>query len=139
MGEQRGDRVAFYERYIARCNQYRFDELGEFVDADVRVHGPEGTRGLGPYVAGLRAVVDAFPDFHWRLEHLLVDGEWLSARLTDTGTHTGTFLDIPATGQSVSVQELAVYRLADGRIVECWGDLGAAVRDRLIPSRGPRR
>ena len=83
------------------------------------------------YVAGLRAVVGAFPDYHWDLRHLLVDGNWLSAHLDDTGTHAGTFLGVPATGRAISTQELAIYRVDSGRIVECWGDLGSAVRDQL--------
>ena len=50
------------------------------------------------------------------MRHLLIDGWWLSAHLTDTGT--------AATGQARQrVQEFAVYRLAGGRIVEVWGDL----------------
>lgn len=61
-----------YRRYLERCNQHRFEELGEFVDAEVRVNGV--ATDLGAYAAGLRWVVDAFPDYHWELQHLLVDG-----------------------------------------------------------------
>lgn len=121
----------FYERYIARCNEHRFDELDEFVDAEVVVGGAEPRHGVGPYAAGLRDVVTAFPDFHWEVRHLVVDGQWLSARLTDTGTHTGTFLDIPPTGRSITAQELAMYRLDNGKIVHCWGDLGATLYEQL--------
>ena len=32
---------------------------------------------------------------------------------------------------SASVQELVIYRVADGRIAECWGDLDSTVRDEL--------
>ena len=47
--------------------------------------------------------------------HLLIDGCWLSAYLTDTGTAAGN--------RPVNLQEFAVYRLVGGRIVEVWGDL----------------
>jgi steroid delta-isomerase-like uncharacterized protein len=119
----------FYQRYLECCNERRFDELGEYVAEDVSVNGE--MCGLEQYAAGVRAVVEAFPDYRWDLQQLLVDGNMLAARLTDTGTHTGTFLDVPATGQTISVQELAMYRLSNGRIVESWGDLGFVVRDRL--------
>ncbi len=121
--------MAFYRRYLQRCNDRRFEELGEFVHEDVRVN--ETQQGLDQYVAGLRAVVEAFPDYHWDLRHLLVDGNWLSARLIDTGTHAGTFRGVAATGRTIKVQELALYELADGKIIECWGDLGTSVRDAL--------
>jgi predicted ester cyclase len=69
MKTEREDILAFYGRYLARCNEHRFDDLGEFVADDV--NGP--TQGLSRYIAGLRAVVDAFPDYQWQLQHLLVD------------------------------------------------------------------
>jgi predicted ester cyclase len=111
-----GDRAeleAFYRRYLQRCNEHRFGELGEFVDEHVEVNGV--ARNLRWYAGGLGAVVAAFPDFHWDLRHLLVDGCWLSARLADTAT--------TAAGRAVSLHELAMYRVAGGRIVEVWGDL----------------
>jgi predicted ester cyclase len=107
---------AFYRRYLMRCNEHRFGELGEFV-AD-GVNGPG--EGLGLYIAGLRAVAEAFTDYHW-----------LAARLYGTGTHTGTFRGIAATGRQIRTQELVIYRVADGKIVESWGDLGSTVRDEL--------
>ena len=123
------DPADFYRRYIAVCNAHRFTDLGAFVGEDVRVN--DVPRGLDEYIAGLRAVVDAFPEYHWEPRQLVVDGDCLSVRLTGTGTHTGTFLGIPATGRVITVRELAMYRIHDGKIAECWGDLGSSVRDRL--------
>ena len=114
----RAELVAFYRRYINRCNEHRFDELHEFVDQNVEVNG--AVHGLRKYGAGLRSVVEAFPNFHWELQHLLIDDGWLAAHLTDTGTSTA--------GRSVTIQEFAIYRLAGDRIVAVWGDLD---KDRL--------
>ncbi|WP_424186283.1 hypothetical protein ACOBQX_00330 [Actinokineospora sp. G85] len=50
-------------------NDRRFEELGEFIHEDVRVNDTQ--QGLHRYVAGLRAVVEAFPDYHWDLRRLL--------------------------------------------------------------------
>jgi predicted ester cyclase len=127
---RRAELTAFYRQYLQCCNERRFEELGEFVHEDVRVDDTQ--QSLEQYVAGLRAVVEAFPDYHWDLRRLLVEGDWLSAHLTDTGTHGGAFLGVPATGRKISVQELAMYRVAGGRIVESWGDLGSSVRDQLV-------
>ena len=107
---------AFYRRYLQRCNEHRFDELGEFVERNVEVNGERlGFRG---YAEGLAAVVEAFADYHWDLRRVLVDGCWLSAHLVDTGTTRA--------GRSVSTQEFAMYRVAGSRIVEVWGDLDRA-------------
>ncbi|GAB2673349.1 hypothetical protein GCM10009743_57100 [Kribbella swartbergensis] len=114
---------------MARCNEHRFEELDEFVDVDVQINGKPA--GVEQYGAGLRSIVEAFPDLHWELQHLLVDGDWLSAHLVDTGTHRGPFLGIPPTGRAITVQEFAVYELSGGKIVNCWGDLDSAIHTQL--------
>ena len=59
----------------------------------------EGRDGFKEYV---RAVRRAFPDFHNHVEELVAEGDRVVARLTDTGTHTGTLFDIAPTGRRVS-------------------------------------
>jgi steroid delta-isomerase-like uncharacterized protein len=115
---RRREAEQFYRDYNGLCNAHRFDELGAFVATDVVVN--DAAQGLDAYVAGLKDVVRAFPDYRWNLRHLLINGTWLTARFLDTGTHRGEFLGVPATGRAVSLQELAVYRLEAGRIAEVW-------------------
>ncbi|KAF0845309.1 ester cyclase [Nocardia caishijiensis] len=119
-----------YRRYIGLCNARRFAELREFVAPEVIAS--ETARGVDEYIAGIEAVVTGFPDYHWDLRHLLVDGTWLAARLLGTGTHTGPFRGLAATGRAVRVQELAMYRTHTGMITRCWGDLGSTLRDELV-------
>jgi predicted ester cyclase len=127
MDSAREELSAFYARYLTRCNEHRFDELGEFVADDV--NGP--TEGLSRYIAGLRAVSQGFADYQWDLQQLLVDNQWLAARLYGSGTHTGTFRGVAPTGRRIRTQELVIYRVSDTKIVESWGDLGSTVRDEL--------
>jgi predicted ester cyclase len=108
-----------YERYLQRCNDHQFDRLHEFVHERVEVNGL--LRDLTWYAAGLRRVTDEFPDFHWTLEHLVIDGSWLAAHLTDSYTTPSR--------QAATYQELAMYRFKDGRIAQVWGDLE---QERLI-------
>jgi predicted ester cyclase len=112
------DERAFYRSYLARCNEHRFDELADFVAPDVVVDDQEC--GLNAYAASLHELGRAFPDYHWQLRHLLVDGDLLAAHLRDTGTHGGPWLGVAATGRTVAIAEYAVYRLRDGRIAEVW-------------------
>jgi predicted ester cyclase len=115
---QKTELVAFYRRYNQRCNEHRFPELGEFVADDVVVNGePDGLSG---YISGLQAVVEAFPDYRWDLQHLLVDPPWISAHFHDSGTHRGAFTGIAPTGRPVTTQEFALYRVDAGKIVEAW-------------------
>lgn len=125
----RAEVTAVYERYLACCNDHRLDDLGDLVAEDVSGSGP--VDGRAAYVDGVRAVLTGFPDYRWELQQLLVDGDTVCARLTGSGTHTGVFSGVAPTGRRVSTQELVVYRVVDGRIARCWGDLFPVVRDAL--------
>jgi aspartyl-tRNA synthetase len=118
MSQPSAELGSFYRRYLSQCNEHRFADLGEFIADDVQVNGQ--VQGLRCYVDGLQAVVRAFPDYHWDLRHLLIDGSWLAAHFIDTGTHRGEFLNAAATGRRVSTQEFALYRIDEGKIVEIW-------------------
>jgi predicted ester cyclase len=124
----RNEHLALYRRYLERCNQHLFDELGEFVAKEVG----GSTEGLANYIKGCSDVVAAFPDYRWSLKHAIVDGDWLAARLIGTGTHAGNFRGVAPTGRTISTQEIVMYRFADGKIAECWGDLHTTVRDELV-------
>lgn len=129
MGLERADVVALYERYLTCCNEHRVEDLGEFVSEQVSGSGP--VDGLAAYVDGVEAVCVAFPDYHWDLQELVVEDDTIAARLIGQGTHTAPFSGIAPTGRRISTQELVVYRIADGKIARCWGDLFPVVRDAL--------
>jgi predicted ester cyclase len=127
MGLERADVVALYERYLARCNEHRFDSLGDFVSDQVA--GSGAVDGLAGYIDRLRSVSTGFPDYHWDLQELIVEQDTIAARLIGQGTHTGPFGGVAATGRRISTQELVIYRVTDGKIAQCWGDLFPVVRD----------
>ena len=115
---RRSEAAAFYRHYMAACNAHAFDRLSDFVAEDVRVN--DEPQGLTAYVAGLRAVVRAFPDYHWEIRGLLIDGDSIAAHFVDTGTHRGEFLGVAPTGRRITTREFAVYQLRDDRIAEVW-------------------
>ena len=129
MALERADVVALYERYLTRCNEHRFDQLGEFVSE--HVGGSGAVDGLAGYIDRVKAVWTAFPDYRWELQELVVEEDTIAARLIGQGTHTGPFSGIAPTGRRITTQELVIYRFADGKIVHCWGDLFPVVRDAL--------
>ena len=99
MGLERADLAAVYERYLTRCNEHRFDQLGEFVSEQVSGSGP--VDGLAGYIDGVKAVCTAFPDYRWELQELVVEEDTIAARLIGQGTHTGPFSGIaPPAGRS---------------------------------------
>lgn len=49
---------------------------------------------------------------------LVAEGDVVVKRYTFTGTHTGDFAGIPASGARVAVAGSELYRIRDGKVVE---------------------
>lgn len=79
--------------------------------SDEPLHGPTG------WLKVLRAMRSAFPDIRWRVIETITEAPTLVARFTVTGTHSGDFLGIPATGRAVTFEATNFYRFEEGKIV----------------------
>lgn len=100
--------------YLTSLNDRRLDQLGDHVHDEIAFNGQPVA--LADYAAAIAGNIDLVPDFRWSVEDLVVEGDVVAVRLTDTGTPTGTWLGIPPTGASFSIAEWAVYRYRGGRI-----------------------
>jgi len=61
---------------------------------------------------------------------LVADGDRVVNHSRTTGTHTGEFLGIPATGKRITVDHVEIWRIEGDKIVEQWG--GTWEFDRII-------
>lgn len=68
---------------------------------------------------------------------LLAEGDRVVTRYLSTGTHRGPFWGLAPTGILITVHEMSIYRIADGKVIEQWccideldrlTQLGAATR-----------
>ena len=77
----------------------------------------------------------AFSNVHTTIHHLLAEGDKVVVHATSTGTHTGEFMGKPPTGKQLSQTTIRIYRIADGKIVENWDDVGLQKDfDQFFPS-----
>jgi steroid delta-isomerase-like uncharacterized protein len=81
---------------------------------------PGQVGGREGFEQAVRMMHAAFPDIHYTIEDMIVEGDRIATRWTLQGTHEGEFLGIPATGKQVSVKGIHILRFAGGKIVECW-------------------
>ncbi len=63
----------------------------------------------------------AFSDIRVDIEDLIGEGDKVVCRFMTSGTHRGEFMGIPPTGKQFKIMEMRTYRIAGGKIVECWG------------------
>jgi len=98
--------------------------MDELYAADFVVHGSaegEDIHGLKNVKQSMREYLNAFPDLHYALDDMIVEGDKVVVRCTVTGTHKGEFMGIPPTNKKVKVQAIAIDRVVGGKIVEEWG------------------
>ena len=62
------------------------------------------------------------PDFRTEIQDLIAENDKVVARVLMTGTHTGDFYGIPATGKHVEFTGVFIVRIVNGKIVEHWGE-----------------
>ena len=72
----------------------------------------------------------AFSDVTREQVVLVADGDRVVNHFRTTGTHTGEFLGMAATGKRVTIDNIEIWRIEGDKIVEHWG--GAAEYDRVI-------
>jgi predicted ester cyclase len=60
----------------------------------------------------------AFTDRDYITEQFMADGEWASCFGHIEGTHSGTFMGIPATGKRVKIPYMDFWRIEGGRIAD---------------------
>jgi predicted ester cyclase len=72
----------------------------------------------------------AFASYRHVIEDQLSQDDRVVTRVTATGVHTGDYRGVRGDGREVSIQGIAIHRIADGKIAEHWGrtDLASLLR-----------
>ena len=96
--------------------------IDEIYDADYVFHGPPSTHVVLRGPEGYKQVVTlyrtAFPDAHFTIEEMVVEGDSIALRWTFRGTHKGDLMGISPTGKSITNLGITISHFANGKIVE---------------------
>jgi predicted ester cyclase len=135
---QANEMKALASRFIEEAwNQGALEVIDEVYAQDCPLNGkPMGTEGFKKFIGMFRA---AFPDIHLTIEEQLVIGDKLVSRTRTRGTHTGSFMGAPPTGNQIDVSAIAISRFENGKIIEEWENndgLGMYRQLGLLPTRG---
>ncbi len=115
---------AYYRRYIACLNERRLDEAALFYAEELNYNGEMMSRDRWRRTA-IEESLAAIPDFKWQVEHLVIDGDFLAARLRDSGTLRLRWRGLVPTGKFAVFGENVFYRFQGERINEVWSIVDA--------------
>ena len=76
--------------------------------------------GREVYKQFVERLYQGVPDLRPEEQHILVEGDQLMAMTSWRGTHTGTFLGVPATGTNITFATADRYQLVDQLLFRHW-------------------
>ena len=111
-------------RYQEIYNTNDLDALSEVLSEDLLT--PKIMPGIPTGIQGAKAahriMLAGFPDYQTIIDDLIAEDDKVVARITMSGTNTGSFMGIPPTGKQVSFTGIYIARIANGKIAEHWGE-----------------
>ena len=127
----------FFEEGPSKGNLNAADEL---LSPDFTLHVPlpvsAGIEGIDEVIIMCRA---AFEHLNVTIEDMIAEGNNVTARFTAHGIHKGDFMGLQATGKPITMTDIEIFRIKNGKIIELWGEanlLGLMQQLGILPSPG---
>ena len=115
--------------------QGKVEVIDEVLHSDFVCYDPNSEAGEVRGAETIKGEVgyfhNAFPDFFWRVEDQVAEGDKVISRYTFGGTHQGEFFGIAGTGKRIEITGINIDRFdEDGKLIEEWAeyDLLGAMR-----------
>jgi len=110
--------------YDEAFSKGKLSVVDELVDRNFVEHEPLPP-GFKPGIEGVKQLITSlrtgFPDIQAAVNDVVSEGDKVWARATISGTHRGTFMDMPPTGKKVKFEGMDIVRFSGGKAVEHWG------------------
>jgi len=122
---------AVVERFLRdsrdpETREWRLDVINECFDVDQYFSHTWGA-GLAETGRRMGAFFSAFaPAGEVISEALVAEGDFVVHHSSRRVRHVGEILGVAATGRTIEVNHVEMWRVEDGKIVEHWGGLGEA-------------
>ncbi|MCK5066654.1 MAG: ester cyclase [Bacteroidales bacterium] len=120
-------------------NKQNIAAFETYFTSDYIYHNAEGDMNAEQYKGLCQAYLSAFPDLHITTDYLVAEGDRVVKVWTAHSTHTSDFMGIPASGKSIVIKGIEMFRIADGKIAELWAcmdNLGMLQQLGVIPPMG---
>jgi len=118
--EERNKQVA--RDFIAAIDRQDFASLRGLLADGFALSAPGAADPLTAdgLFAAIKAHYTAFPDWRHVIEDVTCEGEKVTVRLVQHGTHKAEYEGVSATGNEVHMAALHLARIVDGKVEEWW-------------------
>jgi steroid delta-isomerase-like uncharacterized protein len=103
-------------------NKHNLGAIDTYVSKDVVSHDP--MPGQRPGIEGIKETMElfrsSFPNKRIVINDTMAENDKVMVKLTCFGTYKGEFMGMPATDNPIEYEEVVIFRLNDGKIVEHW-------------------
>jgi len=86
----------------------------------ILVNADTTMKGLDELRDRVRNHRKAFLDWIEKIKQIVAEGDFVTINFTSTGKNKGSFLGNPPTGKQIHINEMMIFRIVDGKIVEQW-------------------
>ncbi len=108
-------------------NAHDASQTDRYVTPDYRDNSgsypPGYSRDREGFKKVLQTLFEAFPDVHYTVDDVIVEGDRAVVRVTGTGTNRGSYFGMPPTGKRATWTEIHIGRDVDGKLAEHWGEI----------------
>jgi len=101
-------------------DQGRLDKYAESHAKDFVAHGRDHDGTLEEDMAAAQEERKALPDMRMRVNQILAERDLVAVHWTASGTNTQAGMGFPATGKTIKIDGITLFRFRDGKICEEW-------------------
>jgi predicted ester cyclase len=94
---------------------------------------PPGREGLR---AGMQRAAAGVSEARFDIHDEIAEGDRVAVRLTTSARHTGPFMGIDPTGERYSIDEIHIFRIRDGQVIEHWHEFDKLALLRQLRGEG---
>jgi steroid delta-isomerase-like uncharacterized protein len=108
-----------FRDYLAALNSHDAERIASLWTEDGvldDVASGQVTHGKKELKASFSDIFTAFPNVKWELKSFFSAGDRIAAEWVETGTQTGDWVGIPATGKSYSIRGASLLELRKSKI-----------------------
>jgi steroid delta-isomerase-like uncharacterized protein len=108
----------FYESY----NDKNLDASFELISPNLINHAFGGQSTRESWLEWDKTLIPAFPDLAMHIADQMAEGDKVVTRWIMTGTQQRPFSGIAPSGKKMTLTDISIDRVADGKIVEHWAE-----------------